>query len=93
MVPFSQMVYLADQDAYIPDNEVPAGGKKSTIFPDQLRRRLEEGREILPPGLPSRKRPASSAASPHPPGIARGLTVFFTGLRARESPRWPTCCG
>src|ERR1022692_1313102 len=46
MVPFQMMVYLEDQDRYVPDNEVPAGSRVLNISGTELRRRLNEGSEI-----------------------------------------------
>ena len=45
-VPFQMMVYLEDQDRYVPDNEVPKGSRVLNISGTELRRRLNEGSEI-----------------------------------------------
>ena len=37
MVPFSMMVYLEDQDPYVPDNEVPARRASAEYFRHDLR--------------------------------------------------------
>ncbi len=49
MVPFSMMVYLEDEDRYVPDDEVQQGDKVLNISGTELRDRLNEGRDI--PGL------------------------------------------
>src|SRR5438105_999218 len=46
MVPFSMMVYLENQDCYVPDNEVPAGARVLNLSGTDLRDRLNEGRDI-----------------------------------------------
>src|SRR5512142_1318302 len=46
MVPFSMMVYLENEDRYVPDNEVPQGARVLNISGTELRGRLNEGREI-----------------------------------------------
>ncbi len=38
MVPFQMMVYLEDQDQYVPDNEVPNGSRVLNISGTELRR-------------------------------------------------------
>src|SRR5207245_8897346 len=46
MVAFNMMVYLEDQDAYFPEDEVPPGARALELSGTELRRRLAEGREI-----------------------------------------------
>jgi sulfate adenylyltransferase len=46
MVPFQMMVYVEDRDKYFPENEVPAGSRVLNLSGTQLRRRLNDGREI-----------------------------------------------
>ena len=46
MVPFSMMVYLEDEDRYVPDDEVKKGDKVLNISGTELRDRLNEGRDI-----------------------------------------------
>ncbi len=78
MVPFSMMVYLADQDTYVPDNEVPAGAKTLNISGTDLRRRLAEGRDI--PSWFTFPEVARELQRSYPPRHRQGFTVFFTGL-------------
>ena len=51
MVPFKMMVYLEDEDRYVPADEVPKGARVLDISGTELRQRLNEGRDI-PAGLP-----------------------------------------
>jgi len=46
MVPFQSMVYVEDQEQYLPENEVTAGSRALNISGTELRQRLAEGREI-----------------------------------------------
>jgi len=78
MVPFSMMVYLADQDTYVPDNEVPEGAKILNISGTDLRRRLSEGRDI--PSWFTFPEVARELQRSYPPRHRQGFTVFFTGL-------------
>lgn len=78
MVPFQEMVYVEDRDAYMPDNEVPKGARVLSISGTELRRRLNEGAE-----LPSWFTPQAVADELHrsyPPRSRQGFTLFFTGL-------------
>ena len=78
MVPFNMMVYLADQDTYVPDQEVPEGAKTLTISGTELRRRLSEGRGI-PPWF-TFPEVARELQRSYPARHRQGFTVFFTGL-------------
>jgi sulfate adenylyltransferase len=78
MVPFQTMVYLEDQDTYVPENEVPSGGRVATISGTELRRRLTEGREI--PAWFSFPEVVRELERSYPPRHRQGFTVFFTGL-------------
>ncbi|HTS70943.1 MAG TPA: bifunctional sulfate adenylyltransferase/adenylylsulfate kinase [Terriglobia bacterium] len=78
MVPFSMMVYLADQDTYVPDNEVPEGARTLNISGTDLRRRLSEGRDI--PSWFTFPEVARELQRSYPPRDRQGFTVFFTGL-------------
>jgi len=78
MVPFNMMVYLEDQDKYIPDNEVRNGARVLNISGTQLRQRLNEGREI--PGWFTYTEVAHELRRSYPPRHKQGLTIFFTGL-------------
>ena len=78
MVPFNMMVYLEDQDKYIPDNEVRNGARVLNISGTQLRQRLNEGREI--PAWFTYPEVGHELRRTYPPRYKQGLTVFFTGL-------------
>jgi len=78
MVPFKMMVYLPDDDAYAPIDDVEEGTKTLSISGTDLRDRLADGREI--PEWFTFPRVADELRNTHPPRSRQGLTVFFTGL-------------
>jgi sulfate adenylyltransferase len=78
MVPFQMMVYVADLDQYQPDDEVAFGARVLNISGTDLRRRLNEGREI--PSWFTYPDVATELRRSYPPRHQQGFTVFFTGL-------------
>jgi sulfate adenylyltransferase len=78
MVPFSMMVYLADQDTYVPDNEVPAGARVLNLSGTDLRDRLNGGRDI--PSWFTYPEVVRELRRSFPPRHKQGVTIFFTGL-------------
>jgi len=78
MVPFQMMVYVEDQDTYLPVDEVPAGARVLNISGTEQRRRLSEGRDLpewfTPPAV------AEELRRSYPARSKQGFTVFFTGL-------------
>lgn len=78
MVPFNMMVYLEDQDTYVPEDEVPAGARTLNLSGTDLRRRLHEGKEI--PAWFTFPEVAKELRRSFPPRHRQGVTIFFTGL-------------
>jgi sulfate adenylyltransferase len=78
MVPFQMMVYLEDEDTYVPEDEVPAGARTLNISGTELRRRLAEGREI--PSWFTFPEVVRELQRNYPPRHRQGFTLFFTGL-------------
>jgi len=78
MVPFQMVVYLPDEDRYVPEDEVPEGAKTLSISGTELRARLADGREI--PEWFTFPKVAQELRRTHPPRSRQGFTVFFTGL-------------
>jgi sulfate adenylyltransferase len=78
VVPFPMMVYLEDQDAYVPENEVPKGARALELSGTELRRLLAEGRD-LPPWF-TYPEVAAELRLRHAPRSRQGVTIFFTGL-------------
>jgi sulfate adenylyltransferase len=78
MVPFNMMVYLEDQDKYVPDNEVPKGSRVLNISGTELRERLNGGRDI--PSWFTYPEVVQELRRSYPPRHRQGVTIFFTGL-------------
>jgi sulfate adenylyltransferase len=78
MVPFQMMVYLQDEDRYIPEDEVPSGARTLNISGTDLRRRLNQGQEI--PSWFTFPDVVRELQRSYPPRHRQGFTVFFTGL-------------
>jgi sulfate adenylyltransferase len=78
MVQFNMMVYLEDQDRYVPDNEVPNGSRVLNISGTELRRRLNDGGDI--PSWFTYPEVVGELRRSFPPRHKQGVTIFFTGL-------------
>jgi sulfate adenylyltransferase len=78
MVPFNMMVYLEDQDVYVPEDEVKPGDRVLNISGTELRDRLSAGREI--PSWFTFPEVGHELQRSYPPRHKQGFTVFFTGL-------------
>jgi sulfate adenylyltransferase len=78
MVPFKEMVYLQNRQAYAPADEIQAGEAILNISGTELRRKLQEGEEI--PEWFSFPSVIAELRRTHPPRDRQGFTVFFTGL-------------
>jgi len=78
MVPFNMMVYMEDQDKYVPDNEVPKDSRVLNISGTELRERLNGGRDI--PGWFTYPEVVQELRRSYPPRHKQGVTIFFTGL-------------
>jgi sulfate adenylyltransferase len=78
MVPFQALSYVEELDTYLPQDEVPPGTRTLDISGTDLRRRLQEGRDI--PAWFTFPEVAEELRRTHPPRFKQGFTVFFTGL-------------
>ena len=78
MVPFQMMVYLQNEDRYVPADEVPPGAKVLDISGTELRQRLNEGRDI--PSWFTYPEVVQELRRSYPPRHKQGVTIFFTGL-------------
>lgn len=78
MVPFQMMVYLQNEDRYVPADEVPKGAKVLDISGTELRARLNEGRDI--PSWFTYPEVVKELRRSYPPRDKQGVTIFFTGL-------------
>ena len=90
LVPFQKMVYVEDEDKYIPDDEVPQGARVLNISGTELRTRLNEGRDI--PTWFTYPEVALELRKSFPPRARAGLhRLLHRPLRARANPRSRTC--
>ncbi|MGH8428679.1 MAG: bifunctional sulfate adenylyltransferase/adenylylsulfate kinase [Gammaproteobacteria bacterium] len=78
MVPFQMLVYLEDEDKYVPEPEVPPGARVLNISGTELRKRLAEGRDL--PSWFTFPEVARELQKSYPPRRRQGFAVFFTGL-------------
>ena len=78
MVPFQMMVYVEDQDTYMPVDEVPEDARVLSISGTELRKRLAEGRDL--PEWFTFPDIVKELRRSYPPRHKQGFTVFFTGL-------------
>ncbi len=78
MVPFKMVSYVEDLDTYLPQDEIPPGSRTLDISGTELRRRLQEGRDL--PAWFTFPEVADELRRTHPPRKQQGFTVFFTGL-------------
>lgn len=78
MVPFQMMVYLREEDRYVPEDQVPRELRPLTISGTELRRRLMQGAEI--PTWFTFPQVAAELRRSYPPRYRQGFTIFFTGL-------------
>jgi sulfate adenylyltransferase len=78
IVPFRQMVYLADEDRYAPEDEVSAGTRTLQISGTEQRRLLNRGMDL--PEWFTPQPVATELRRSYPPRSTQGVTIFFTGL-------------
>ncbi|MEN9934999.1 MAG: hypothetical protein RLZZ387_1578 [Chloroflexota bacterium] len=79
MVPFTEYVYLPDRDAYVAQDEVPAGERVLTISGTQVRDAYLEKGVPLPTWF-TRPETAAILAETYPPRGRQGFCVWLTGL-------------
>ncbi|MBK8285588.1 MAG: bifunctional sulfate adenylyltransferase/adenylylsulfate kinase [Ahniella sp.] len=78
MVPFLEMVYVAERQDYAPIDEVKPGETVLNISGTEMRRLLQNGEPI--PEWFTFPEVAAELQRTHPPRAHQGFTVFFTGL-------------
>ncbi len=79
MVPFLWMVYLPDEDRYVPVDQVPEGVRVNTISGTEVREEYLAKGKLLPEWF-TRRETAEILAEVHPPKRKQGLCLWFTGL-------------
>jgi sulfate adenylyltransferase len=78
MAPSPALVYSAEAGAYLPADQVAAGRAGPEIGAPELRRRLDEGRDL--PGWFTYPEVAEELERRYPPRRRQGVTIFFSGL-------------
>lgn len=79
LVPFRELTYLPQQDAYVEADQVPAGTPTFSISGTELRNEyLNNGRKL--PGWFMRYEAATTLAQAYPPRHQQGVCIWFTGL-------------
>ena len=78
MVPFEEMVYVKEQDAYMPRSESSGQGTVLSLSGTEVRDRLNSGAEI--PGWFSYPEVVKELRKVYRPRARQGITVFLTGL-------------
>jgi len=78
MVPTREMVYLEDRKQFVASTGVPPDGHVLRLTADEVRQRLDDGREI--PSWYTFEEVARELEHRHPARRAQGFTVFLTGL-------------
>jgi sulfate adenylyltransferase len=79
MVPFSELMYLPEEDRYEEVTRVPAGVKTATISGTQVREDFLGKGRLLPAWF-TRPETAEILAEAYPPRHRQGLCIWFTGL-------------
>ncbi len=78
ILPIRMLVYVRERDEHLPIDEIPEGVTTWSISQDELRARLDDGREI--PEWFTFPEVTSELRRRYPPRSRKGFTVFFTGL-------------
>src|ERR1700730_18013808 len=79
MVPFDEMIYLADEDRYEQISAVPPTRRVLSISGTEVREKHLAKGESLPEWF-TRKETASILAAAYPPLHKQGFCIWFTGL-------------
>ena len=78
-VPFSELVYLPDEDRYEESSLIPSGSRIASISGSEVREDyLQHGRRL--PSWFTRPEVAMILAQAHPPKHLQGFCLWFTGL-------------
>jgi sulfate adenylyltransferase len=79
IIPFSELVYLPDEDRYEETSKLAEGARTASISGTQVRDEyLKSGRQL--PEWFTRPEVAEILADSHPPRHRQGVCIWFTGL-------------
>lgn len=79
MVPFSELVYLPDEDRYEETSKLEPGAKTANISGTQVREQYLGKGELLPAWF-TRPETAEILAEAYPPRHRQGICIWLTGL-------------
>jgi len=79
MVPFSEMLYLPEEDRYEEASRIPEGAQTATISGTQVREDFLAKGRLLPAWF-TRPETAEILAEAYPPRHRQGLCIWLTGL-------------
>ncbi len=78
-MPFSELVYLPDEDRYEESARIPEGKRTASISGTEVREKyLQRGRSL--PSWFTRPEVGAILAAAHPPRHRQGFCIWFTGL-------------
>ncbi|MCF8053265.1 MAG: bifunctional sulfate adenylyltransferase/adenylylsulfate kinase [Desulfobacterales bacterium] len=78
ILPFAEMVYVKEEDTYMPVSEVPENCTTDGLSREEFHRRLRAGRRI--PEWYSFPEVVAELKTGYPPRHRQGFTIFCTGL-------------
>jgi sulfate adenylyltransferase len=78
VLPFEEMVYVVDEDTYMPAGEVPAGCRTRSMSIDEFHNKLRTSRRI--PDWFTFPEVIDELRQSYPPRHAQGFTIFLTGF-------------
>jgi hypothetical protein len=88
-LPFSELVYLPEEDRYEEATRVPAGRRTASLSGTQVREEyLRRGRQLS--RWFTRPEVAAILAEAHPPRHRQGFCLWFTGLSGAGKSTTPT---
>jgi sulfate adenylyltransferase len=79
MIPFSELVYLPNEDRYVEVNRVPEGASVLSLSGTRVRGEYLDGGKRLPEWF-TRPEVAAILAKAYPPRHLKGFCIWFTGL-------------
>ena len=79
MMPFSELLYLPDEDRYEETSNIPSGTRTATISGTQVREEFLGKGRLLPTWF-TRPETAEILAEAYPPRHRQGLCIWLTGL-------------
>jgi sulfate adenylyltransferase len=79
MMPFSELLYLPDEDRYEETSNIPEGTRTATISGTQVREEFLGKGQLLPSWF-TRPETAEILAEAYPPRHRQGLCIWLTGL-------------